>query len=193
MAAARQRTAAQRKQKGEVEEPLRADEILDNDGQEDQIRLLREKNTADNKQAHLALDLGVLISSIISILQFFDHLSSPNPIFSILAFIQFALLPLSLTPGWIPYLPEISSENHLYSFSIQLTVSFCALFIRYYHSLPGATGVGAGLVPLELGEVARWVIPALVVGAIDLQRRSEKQSEENLNQLENLKYDLKGA
>ncbi|WWC70588.1 uncharacterized protein I206_104539 [Kwoniella pini CBS 10737] len=189
MAGARQRTNAQRKQRDEDEEPLNTNEILDNDGQEEQIRLLREKNTSDNKQAHLALDFGVLISSIISILQFFDHLSSSNPIFSILSVFQFVLLPFSLTPGWIPFLPTISSENHLYSFSIQLTVSLCALFIRYHHSLPG----GSDMISLELGEIARWIIPTLVVGAIDLQRRSEKQSEENLLELEKLKYDLKGA
>ncbi|WVQ65959.1 uncharacterized protein L199_004137 [Kwoniella botswanensis] len=190
---ARKRTAAQRKALNEDEEPLNPTEILDNDGQEDQIRLLRQKNIDDNKQAHLALDIGVLIALVITILQFFDHLSSPNPIFCILSIIQFILLPFSISPDRIPSnLPftQISPENHLYSLSVHLTVSLCALFIRYHNSLPSS---GMDVVALELGEVARWIIPTLVVGAVDMQRRGERQSEIRLGELEGMKYDLKGA
>ncbi|WVW84467.1 hypothetical protein I302_106501 [Kwoniella bestiolae CBS 10118] len=190
---ARKRTAAQRREREEDQEPLTPAEILDNDGQDEQIKLLRQKNMNDNKQAHMALDIGVLTALVISTLQFFDHLSSPNPIFSILSIIQFVLLPFSLSPDHIPSrlnIKPISPETHLYSLSIHLTVSLCALFIRYHHSLPGS---GVDAVSLELGEVARWIIPTLVVGAVDVQRRGERGSEERLNELEGMKYDLKGA
>ncbi|WWC88854.1 uncharacterized protein L201_003769 [Kwoniella dendrophila CBS 6074] len=192
---ARKRTAAQRKQRDEDEEPLNPGEILDNDGQDEQIQLLREKNINDNKQAHIALDLGVLTAFVITVLQFFDHIKSPNPIFCILAIIQAVLLPFSLTPSWISYVTptQITPDIHLYSLSIQLTVSLCAISIRYQHSLPYQGGGQASMLALEMGEIARWIMPALVVGAVDVQRRGERQAEEKLVLLEQMKYDLKGA
>ncbi|WVQ96777.1 hypothetical protein IAU59_003884 [Kwoniella sp. CBS 9459] len=189
---ARKRTAAQRKSKTADEDgPIETTQILDEQGQDTEIRILREKNANDNKQAQFALDVGVLTCIFISIMHVIGHLSSPIPIFAILATFQLVLLPFSLTPGWIPRLPALSPDNHLYAFSIQITISICAIYLRWYH---GASSGGAGSMSgIELNEVARWAMPALVVGAIDMQRRSERTSEQKIKMLEGMKYDLKGA
>ncbi|OCF31277.1 hypothetical protein I316_07063 [Kwoniella heveanensis BCC8398] len=173
---------------------LSSGDILDEQGQDAEIRILREKNVNDNKQAQFALDVGVLTCIFISAMHVIGHLSSPTPIFAILAIFQLALLPFSLTPGWIPFLPTLSPNNHLYSTSIQITISICAIYLRWYHGASGPGGGGAGSMgDIELNEVARWAMPALVVGAIDMQRRSERTSEEKIRLLERMKYDLKGA
>ncbi|WRT67609.1 uncharacterized protein IL334_004581 [Kwoniella shivajii] len=185
----RQRTKAQRNAQIEEEEPLVPSQVLDEQTQSEEIRLLRQKNSMDNKQAQMVLDVGVLIATIISIMQFFEHTPSPNPIFCILAVIQLLLLPFSITPRWLPIEP-ISPDIHLYTLSVELTVSVCAIYIRYNLSLPSS---GAGMEPMEVGEMARWIMPALVSGAVNMQRRAERQSEMKLDMLEELKYDLKGA
>ncbi|WVF69280.1 hypothetical protein IAT40_004056 [Kwoniella sp. CBS 6097] len=188
---ARKRTTAQRKPKAEDVNLLETSDILDEQGQDTEIRILREKNVTDNRQAQFALDVGVLTCIFISVMHVIGHLSSPTPIFAILAIFQLVLLPFSLTPGWIPSLPTLSPDNHLYAFSIQLTISICAIYLRWFH---GASGGGAGsMSDIELNEVARWAMPALVVGAIDMQRRSERTSEEKIRLLEAMKYNLKGA
>ncbi|WVR06202.1 hypothetical protein IAU60_003232 [Kwoniella sp. DSM 27419] len=184
----RQRTAAQRKSKAEDYEVLGPDEILDEQGQESEVRRLRAKNESDNGQAQTALDVGVLMSTFIAVMHIVGNFSAPTPMFTMIGLLQLALLPLSLTPSWLPFLPKMSPDIHLYAFSIQLTMSLCAIFLRYYH------GLADGDMPfIELNEVARWAMPALVVGAVDMQRRGERRAEEKLALLEGMKYNHKGA
>lgn len=46
---------------------------------------------------------------------------------------------------------------------------------------------------VPLSELVRWALPELMVGAVEIQRRNERDSEAKLRQLEGLQYDVKGA
>ncbi|XAO24826.1 hypothetical protein I312_103633 [Cryptococcus bacillisporus CA1280] len=99
----RQRTAAQRQTKEDEDaSPLTAGDILDEQEQEQEIRELREKNQQNNVQSQNALDVGILICILISGIQIKSHFHSSSPIIPLLALIQLILLPLSLTPHFLP-------------------------------------------------------------------------------------------
>ncbi|KAK8858428.1 hypothetical protein IAR55_002655 [Kwoniella newhampshirensis] len=188
---ARQRTAAQRRSRPEDESSLGPAAIVDEQEQDAQIAALKRKNESDNRQAQTALDVGVLTCMFIAAMQVAQHSDFPNPIFSILALFQLILLPFSLTPHWLhsKLHPFINKEgNHLLLFSIQLTVAVCAIFIRYQR----AQGE-AGEPELQFNEIARWGLPALLTGGVEMQKRSEARTEEKMALLEGLKYDVKGA
>nr|KIR47072.1 hypothetical protein I312_03394 [Cryptococcus bacillisporus CA1280] len=186
----RQRTAAQRQTKEDEDaSPLTAE-------QEQEIRELREKNQQNNVQSQNALDVGILICILIwliysSGIQIKSHFHSSSPIIPLLALIQLILLPLSLTPHFLPgpLRPYVSSpSNHLLLLSIHLTVSVFAILLRNQQG-----GASLEAPALEVGEVARWGLPCLVVGGVEMQRRGERTAEERLRLLEGAKYEVKGA
>ncbi|WVQ72934.1 hypothetical protein IAR50_002496 [Cryptococcus sp. DSM 104548] len=187
----RKRNAAQRTAKDEDEPQLAPAEIIDEQEQENEIAALRKKNKEENRQAQNALDVGVLISIFITCIQVYNFRNHANPIFLLLNVFQLFTLPLSLTPEWLPtswkpYL--LSPSNHLLLLSVHLTTTLCALFLRYQQT-PTFGQVGG----LEFGEVARWALPTLVVGAVEMQRRAERETDEKIKLLEGLRYDVKGA
>ncbi|WVQ81054.1 hypothetical protein IAT38_003161 [Cryptococcus sp. DSM 104549] len=186
----RQRTAAQRKPKPEEDASLLSTaDIADEQEQENEITYLRTKNDADNRQAQNALDVGVIISVFITIIQLQSHFPSQHPIFPLLAGSQLLLLPFSLTPHWLPsrLRPYLQNEqNHILLLSFQFIIALCALYLRSHHG-------GAGGKAVEMGEIARWGLPALVVGAVEMQRRGERESEGKLKMLESMRYNVKGA
>ncbi|WVQ91640.1 hypothetical protein IAS59_005442 [Cryptococcus gattii] len=99
----RQRTAAQRQTKEDEDSSLLTTaDILDEQEQEQEIRELREKNQQNNVQSQNALDVGILTCILISGIQIKSHLRSSSPIIPLLALIQLILLPLSLTPHFLP-------------------------------------------------------------------------------------------
>ncbi|KGB79970.2 hypothetical protein CNBG_5908 [Cryptococcus deuterogattii R265] len=188
----RQRTAAQR-QTNEDEDAslLTTADILDEQEQEQEIRKLREKNQQNNVQSQNALDVGILTCVLISGIQIKSHFRSSSPIIPLLALIQLILLPLSLTPHFLPgpLRPYVSSQsNHLLLLSIHLTVSVFAILLRNQQA-----GASLEAPALEVGEVARWGLPCLVVGGVEMQRRGERAAEEKLRLLEGTKYEVKGA
>ncbi|WWD18317.1 hypothetical protein CI109_102767 [Kwoniella shandongensis] len=187
---ARQRTAAQRKPKQE-DDGLSTAEIVDEQEQDAQISALKAKNENDNKQAQNALDVGVVTCLFIAGMQVAQHSSNPNPIFCLLAIFQFLLLPFSLTPHWLhsalrPYLTK--EGNHLLFLSLQLTIATCAVLLRSQQ--PGSNLESPAL---QINEIARWILPALVIGGVEMQKRSERQTQEKMALLEGLRYDVKGA
>ncbi|OXG83082.1 hypothetical protein C348_02725 [Cryptococcus neoformans Gb118] len=188
----RQRTVAQRQpKKDEDTSLLTTADILDEQEQEKEIRELREKNQRDNAQSQNALDVGILTCLFISGIQITSHFRSSSPVIPLLALIQLILLPFSLTPHFLPgpLRPYVSSpSNHLLLLSIHLTVSVFAILLRNQQA--GATLEAPAL---EVGEVARWALPSLVVGGVEMQRRGERTAEERLRLLEGAKYEAKGA
>nr|ODO01144.1 hypothetical protein L204_01871 [Cryptococcus depauperatus CBS 7855] len=163
-------------------------EIIDNQEQQQEINKLRAKNLKDNRQAQNALDVGILTNVFISVIQIKAFIAYPNPIFTILSIFQLILLPLSLTPHWLPssWLPYLNSaSNHLLILSIHLAISICAVSLRTFSTGPTEH--------LQLGEIARWTLPCLVVGGVDMQRRGERDADQKLRLLETMKYDLRGA
>jgi hypothetical protein len=44
-----------------------------------------------------------------------------------------------------------------------------------------------------LSEIVRWALPELMAGAVEMQRRSEREAERKLRMLEGLQYDVPGA
>ncbi|EAL21548.1 hypothetical protein CNBD0160 [Cryptococcus deneoformans B-3501A] len=186
----RQRTVSQRQPKEDEDASLLTTE------QEQEIRELREKNQRNNAQSQNALDVGILTCLFIRLLyssgiQITSHFRSPSPIIPLLALIQLILLPLSLTPHFLPgpLRPYVSSpSNHLLILSVHLTVSIFAILLRNQQA--GAT---LETPALEVGEVARWALPSLVVGGVEMQRRGERTAEERLRLLEGAKYEVKGA
>lgn len=46
---------------------------------------------------------------------------------------------------------------------------------------------GAGM-----GEILRWALPEIIAGAVEIQRRSEEESERKLGELDGLTYESKG-
>lgn len=111
-----------------------------------------------------------------------SELGAPGLLVLVLA-VQALLLPLSLSPDWIKYASarEFMEANHLAVTVVQLT-----LFMVAYLGVGQDHGAG-------LTDMVRWAIPELVAGAVEWQRRSERDSEASLQRLEGLRYDLKGA
>ncbi|ODN74341.1 hypothetical protein L202_06757 [Cryptococcus amylolentus CBS 6039] len=187
----RKRNAAQRKATSEDEPQLSPAEIIDEQEQDNEIAALRKKNTEENRQSQNALDVGVLTSIFITAIQIYNFRNHPNPIFLFLNVFHLVMLPFSLTPEWLPsswkpYL--LSPSNHLLLVSVHLTTTLCALFLRYQQT--PVFGQEGGL---EFGEVARWALPTLVVGAVEMQRRAERETDAKIRLLEGLRYDVKGA
>lgn len=93
---------------------------------------------------------------------------------------QCLLVPLSLSPQWLPFLRGLGWANHQLVVGLNLAVFALMLTLG---KTPGTS------VP----EMLRWAVPELVAGAVEMQRRSEQQAEASLRKLERLRYPLKGA
>ena len=93
--------------------------------------------------------------------------------------IQTLLLPLSLTPTWLPFLSSIMRRHHYL-----LLIAHLAVFMFAFNVMKKRD---AGM-----AEMMRWALPEIVAGAVEIQRRSELDSARGLRQLGGLKYHLKG-
>lgn len=93
---------------------------------------------------------------------------------------QAFLLLYSLTPGWLPPLREASEKRHGNYVAIQLLL-FTIGFFAIQNNAP------------ELADFMRLALPELAAGAVEIQRRGQKDNQVRLDKLEELKYDLKGA
>ncbi|GFZ45388.1 hypothetical protein JCM24511_03114 [Saitozyma sp. JCM 24511] len=176
-ATARQRTAAQRKSK---EDDVPAEEVVVQDSEEQaaEIRELRKRNDAANERAQNGLDIGVIVVLFITGANFLHQLEHPS-LLSLLSGLQTLLLPLSLTPYYLPLFRPFTESYHTYLAFVHL-ILFVPAFLQVKSAVP-------------LSELVRWALPELMVGAVEIQRRNERDSEAKLRQLEGLQYDVKGA
>lgn len=107
-------------------------------------------------------------------------MSQPSGSLLPLSIAQAVLVPLSLSPKWLPFLQGRGWANHPLVAAAHLILFFAMLVLGKTEHTP-------------LPETLRWAVPELVAGAVELQRRSEVQAEAALERLERLKYPLKGA
>lgn len=109
----------------------------------------------------------------------FGTTSHTLPFFLLLS--QILLLPLSFTPSWLGHLAGPARKLHLYTCGAQLVILLIALQL-----LLKASGWGAY-------DIARWSLPFVVSGAVEYQRRGERDMEKRLDGWERSKYPAKGA
>jgi hypothetical protein len=104
---------------------------------------------------------------------------SPSPFFLYISILQVVLLPLSLSPRWTRRLGPVVRYHYIAVF-IHLGL-FALVFNAEYKRKVGVL------------ELARWALPEIVAGAVEIQRRGEIDAENKLALLEGLKYEHKGA
>ncbi|TXT13439.1 hypothetical protein VHUM_00806 [Vanrija humicola] len=150
--------------------------------QEAEIAALRRKNEVAKRKQEQGLDMLVIVAIIVSSAQlaYANVVDGAQPIRYLVPASQAFLLLYSLTPGWIPPLREASENRHSNYVAIQLLL-FTIGFFAIQNSAP------------ELADFMRLALPELAAGAVEIQRRGQKDNQARLAQLEELKYDLKGA
>ncbi|KAL7423176.1 hypothetical protein Q5752_002476 [Cryptotrichosporon argae] len=172
----RQRTAAQRKIKDDSEDarPLTEEE------QDAEIETIKATWETNKRAAQNALDTLVVVATIVSAFHALRYLSTPSAV-TLISLVQTLLLPLSLTPYWIPPLASFSQRQHT-----QVLGAHLSLFIYAFYKVhsAGLTGWSAYI---------HWALPELVAGAVEYQRRTEKTDADKIARLEALRYNHKGA
>lgn len=111
---------------------------------------------------------------------------STSPLLRRLSLAQTVLLPLSLTPSILPRLSWIGSRYHS-----EITVAHLTIFGVAFLTLRKVAKTSGTDVPIV--EILRWALPELIAGAVEIQRRGERDVQKNLGDLERMRYDLKGA
>ena len=118
-------------------------------------------------------------------MQFLRQLDNPSLPLTPLSPLSLFLLPLSLSPTRIPALAPYA-KYHTYIVLTQLLI-----FIIASNALISRRSVTGSALPII--DIARWALPELIAGGVEMQRRGEKDGEKRLRELEGLKYDVKGA
>lgn len=111
--------------------------------------------------------------------QLLRHFSKPSSFLRLLALSQTLLLPLSLSPYWIPFLSHFMNHQHHL-----LVMAHLVLFVLAFNTVKKQ---GAGM-----AEIVRWALPEIMAGAVEIQRRSERDAERRLRKLQGMKYPAKG-
>ncbi|ORY21981.1 hypothetical protein BCR39DRAFT_552473 [Naematelia encephala] len=176
--AARQRSSTQTKKEKEKAKSAQETRILDEQEQEAEIKHLRRQNRRDNEQNHYTLDAGVSVVLLLSFIHFLRQIDDGSLPLIILCLLQTLLLPLSLTPSRIPPLSALTTRYHQLIVLTQLVI-----FVLAYIAI----GQDKSFV-----RVARWALPELVTGAVEIARRGERGMEKRLKELEALRYNAKG-
>ncbi|KAK4686125.1 hypothetical protein P7C73_g4010, partial [Tremellales sp. Uapishka_1] len=152
--------------------------------QDREIQSLRAKNAADSRLAINVLDAGVVGAFLISLFQLYTHLlSSTLP----LALLSTALIPFSASPA--RFQPAASAiKYHKYMIGLHAAMYFLA------------GGIAAmALNPENIKDQPKypvalmWALPAILAAAVEVQRRGDKETAEEIERLEKKKYKLKGA
>ena len=112
-------------------------------------------------------------------LRFIDHRELP-PI--ALCAVQTLALPLSLSKQWLP------SKLHaaIAPYHTLLVFLHLAIFVMVFNFVSRTR-------PWSIPDIARWALPEVIAGAVEIQRRGEQQSEASLKVLEKARYEAKGA
>ncbi|KAL1408389.1 hypothetical protein Q8F55_005201 [Vanrija albida] len=175
-ATARRRAAAPKPaKKSDDESPITTEE------QEAEIAAMRRRNEIAKRKQEQGLDTLVILSAVICVhTAFSNYTERTMPLLYLLPASQAFLLLYSLTPGWIPPLREASERAHGNYVAIQLFL-FTIGFFAIQHSNP------------ELPDFVKLALPELAAGAVEIQRRGQKDTQARIAKLDELKYDLKGA
>lgn len=96
-----------------------------------------------------------------------------------LSMLQTALLPLSLSPGWLPRFASVMRRDHQFLVLAQLVI-FALAFNQLFKNR-------------EIAQIFQWALPEVISGAVEIQRRGERDTAKRLKEMEGLTYNVKGA
>ena len=120
-----------------------------------------------------------LLSPRRSGIQLLINFRSYSAFLIVLGLIQTNLLPLSLTPHWLPLFEPVTIGRHHIIVIVHFLI-FIVVFVVLQEQ-------DAGIV-----EIARWSLPCLMAGVVEMTRRGERDAERKLERLEGLTYAMKG-
>ena len=85
-----------------------------------------------------------------------------------------------MTPYWFPFLEPVTKARHQLLVIVHLLIFIFAVIILWWKQDAG------------IGGIARWSLPGLMAGIIEMQRRGERDAESKLESLKGLTYLVKG-